>query len=73
MFSFREEDEEEGEEDFGYGARLKRALDVQTSQLDVDAMMSKLTVDVTLLSHTHGRERRAERGISREQLKAAVK
>jgi hypothetical protein len=31
------------------------------------------TVDVTLISHTHGRERRAERSIGRVDLQAAVK
>lgn len=31
------------------------------------------TEDVTLISHTHGRERRAQRGIDKEALKAAVK
>ena len=31
------------------------------------------TEDVTLISHTHGRERRAQRGIEKEALKKAVK
>ena len=31
------------------------------------------TVDISLISHTHGRERRAERNILREELQAAIK
>ena len=31
------------------------------------------TSDITLISHTHGRERRAERGIERRDLQAAIK
>jgi hypothetical protein len=31
------------------------------------------TSDITLISHTHGRERRAERGIERKELQEAVK
>ena len=31
------------------------------------------TSDVTLVSHAHGRERRAERGIQRRELQAAIK
>ena len=45
----------------------------------MDALLGRLgglsldTVDVTLISHTHGRQRRAERDIARLELQAAVK
>ena len=40
----------------------------------IDAQANSLaTSDVTLVSHTHGRDRRAERGIDRRDLQAAVK
>ncbi len=31
------------------------------------------TSEITLFSHTHGRERRAERGIERKELQEAIK
>ena len=40
---------------------------VHTSAADLN------TSDITLISHTHGRQRRAERGIDRNNLQAAVK
>ena len=49
------------------GVQLQRLLDTLHSNL------ARLTVDVTLVSHTHGRERRLERHIDRRELQAAVK
>ena len=45
---------------------LRRVLD----QAPADELR---TSDVTLVSHAHGRERRAERGIQRRELQAAIK
>ena len=45
--------------------RLYCELPIQHAELN--------TVDVTLISHTHGRQRRAERSIGRVDLQAAVK
>ena len=45
----------------------------QPQRLSADTTPALNTVDVTLISHTHGRERRAERSIGRVDLQAAVK
>ena len=37
------------------------------------SQLSLSTSEITLLSHTHGRERRATRGIMKDELKAAIK
>ena len=39
----------------------------------VKDIASLSTSDITLISHTHGRERRAERNIARLELQAAIK
>jgi len=52
--------------------RMLQAMD--NSSFDLSALSSSLrTVDVSLISHTHGRERRAERNVQRLELQAAVK
>ncbi len=50
---------------FNHPPRLYCELPIQHPELN--------TVDVTLISHTHGRQRRAERSIGRVDLQAAVK
>jgi hypothetical protein len=51
---------------------MLQAMD--NSSFDLSALSSSLrTVDVSLISHTHGRERRAERNVQRLELQAAVK
>lgn len=61
-----EEDEEEL-----YDDHVRESLVRQSSELD--GPLSALTLDVTVFSHTNGRERREERGIARAELQAAVK
>jgi hypothetical protein len=49
-------------------ARIKAAKEVSS-----ECNTELVTEDVTLASHTHGRERRAERNIQRRELQAAIK
>ena len=63
-----EEDEEEL-----YDDHVKESLRVARQSSELDGPLSALTLDVTVFSHTHGRERREERGIARAELQAAVK
>ena len=62
----------------GSGASASRsvasALTMLRNRTEVEEVGRDLrTDDVSLISHTHGRERRAERGILRAELQAAIK
>ena len=57
----------------GAGRAAAVGGDVQDIDDEVHPGALLSTEDVSLVSHTHGRSRRAERGISRPELQAAVK
>ena len=55
---------------------MRKALGFDADDDDLNRMFSDLnmsTEDVTLISHTHGRNRRSERGIDKLDLKKAIK
>ena len=56
-----------------FAEHTRAMTDAHDDLISQFAKTSLNTADITLLSHTHGRERRAERSIDKLELQAAVK
>ena len=57
----------------GRSVKFRDVIAEEDDELEDQLGSLTLTDNVTLISHTHGRLRRSERGIARQELQRAIK